>query len=81
MYMKNRCMILCPLIQPVYEASITEQVSNDTTTPEVQDPNYIRCQIFYEIPERLYTIECEGYVDKDCKSLTDETTIKYLTDG
>ena len=39
--------------QLVYEENITEQVLNDTTTPEVQDPTYIRWQIFDEIPERL----------------------------
>ncbi|KAK8893673.1 hypothetical protein M9Y10_022100 [Tritrichomonas musculus] len=37
--------------------------------------------IFDEIPERLYTIECEGYADKNGKPLDDETTIKHLTDG
>lgn len=44
-----------------------------------QDPTYIRCQIYNEIPERLYSIECEGYVDKNGKPLDNETTIKHLT--
>ena len=28
--------------QPVYEENIAEQVLHDTTTPEIQDPIYIR---------------------------------------
>ena len=67
--------------QLVYEENITEQVLNDTTTPEVQDPTYIRWQIFDEITERIYTIQCEGYIDKDGKPLNDETSIKHLTSG
>ena len=67
--------------QLVYEENITEQVLNDTTTPEVQDPTYIRCQIFDEIPERVSTIQCEGYIDKNGNPLDDETSIKHLTSG
>ena len=37
--------------------------------------------MFDEIPERLYTIQCEGYFDKNDKPLKDETSIKHLTSG
>lgn len=30
---------------------------------------------------RLYSRECEGYIDKNEKQLVDETSIKHLTDG
>ena len=45
------------------------------------DPCYIRWQMFDEIPERVYTIECEGYVDKNGNPLDDEDSIKHLTNG
>ena len=59
---------------------IEEQVVNEQPV-EVQDPCYIRWQMFDEIPERVYNIECEGYVDKNGKPLYDEESIKYLTNG
>lgn len=31
-------------------------------------------QNYDEIPERVYTIECEKYVDKNKKILSDETS-------
>lgn len=35
--------------------------------------------IFDEIHERVYTVWCEGYFDKNGKSLDDEASMKYLT--
>ena len=35
--------------------------------------------MFDEIPEREYTIHCEGYFNKNSNPLDDKTTIKYLT--
>lgn len=32
-------------------------------------------------PERIYTIECEGYFDKNGDQLDDEISIKLLTNG
>ena len=58
-----------------------EPAVNDTTTPGAQDLTYKRWQIFDEIPERVYTIQCEGYIDNDGKPLDDETSIKHLTSG
>lgn len=46
-----------------------------------QDPTYIRWQIFDEIPEWVYTRECEGYFDKNGNPLTDDESIKHLISG
>ena len=51
-----------------------QQVMNETT-----DPTYIRLKVLDEIPERVYTIKCEGYFDKNGNPLTDEESIKHLT--
>ena len=45
---------------------------------ETTDPTYIRWQIFDEIPERVYTIQSDGYNVKEGQSLNDEASIKYL---
>ncbi len=37
--------------------------------------------MFDEIPERSYSIECEGYFDKKGHPFNDETSIKHLTSG
>ncbi len=37
--------------------------------------------MFDEIPGRLYTIECEGYIDRKGNPLDDETMIKHPTIG
>ena len=37
--------------------------------------------MFDEIPEQFYTIECDGYFDKNGKPLDDETSIKHFTSG
>ena len=37
--------------------------------------------MFDEIPEWLYTIECEGYFDKNGNPLEDEESIKHLISG
>ena len=37
--------------------------------------------MFDEIPDRVSTIQCEGYFDKNGKPLKDETTIENITDG
>ena len=58
---------------------LKQQVEPIPAPEEVQDPSYIRWQMFDEIPERLYTIECEGYFDKNSKPLDDEKKIKHLT--
>ena len=60
---------------------IEEQAEPIPTPEEVQDPSYIQWQMFNEISERLYTIEWEGYFDKNCKTLDDETTIKHQSSG
>lgn len=65
--------------QPVI--TFAEGNAEEISTPEVQNPVYIWWQIFDEIPKWVYTIEGEGYFNKDDKPLNDETTIKYLTDG
>ena len=48
---------------------------------ELQDLCYMRWQMFDEIPERVYTIQCEDYFDKNDKPLDDEESIKHLTSG
>ena len=60
---------------------LKQQIEPIPTPEEVHDPSYIRWQMFDEIPERLYTIQCEGYFDKNGHPLEDETTIKHLTNG
>ena len=60
---------------------LKQQIEPIPTPEEVHDPSYIRWQMFDEIPERLYTIQCEGYFDKNDKPLKDETSIKHLTSG
>ncbi len=59
---------------------LKQQIEPIPTPEQVQDPCYIRWQMFDEIPERLCTIECEGYFDNG-KPLDDETTIKHLISG
>lgn len=54
---------------------------NETMASEVQDPTYIRWLIYDEIPKRLYTIESEGYFDKNGTPLENEISIKNLTGG
>ena len=61
--------------------TLKQQVEPIPTPEEIHDPSYIRWQMFDEIPERLYTIQCEGYFDKNDKPLKDETSIKHLTSG
>lgn len=39
---------------------------------EEQDPTYIQWLIYDEIPKRLYTIEGEGYFEKNGTSLENE---------
>ena len=56
-----------------------EPEPEQTSQEELQDPCYIRWQMFDEIPERIYTIQCEGYFDKNNNPLNDEESIKYLT--
>ena len=46
---------------------LKQQIEPIPTPEEVHDPSYIRWQMFDEIPERLYTIRCEGYFDKNGK--------------
>ena len=58
-----------------------ERVNPILTPKEVQNPSYIQWQIFDDIPERVYTIQCEGYFDKNGYPLDDETTTKHLTSG
>ena len=48
---------------------------------ETTDPTYIRIQILDEIPELVYTKECESNVDKNGNPLSDEEWIRYLTNG
>ena len=61
------------------KANIIEQTVKEH--PEQIDPTYIRWQMFDEIPERFYTIQCDGYVDMNGKPLTNEASIKHLTSG
>ncbi|KAK8882635.1 hypothetical protein M9Y10_045277 [Tritrichomonas musculus] len=58
---------------------LKQQVEPIPAPEEVQDPE--RWQMFDEIPERVYNIECEGYVDKNDKPLDNEEFIKYLING
>lgn len=37
--------------------------------------------IFDKIPERVYTMECDRYVDKNKLPINDEMPIKHLTSG
>ena len=60
---------------------LKQQVEPISTPEEVQNPSYIRWQMFDEILERLYTIECEGYFDKNGNPLEDEESIKHLISG
>ena len=61
--------------------TVKETVNTEVKETDETDPTYIRWQIFDEIPERIYTIQCDGYVDKNGQPLSDETTIKHLTSG
>lgn len=44
-----------------------------------KDASYLRWQIFDEVPERSYAIQCDGYFDEDEKPLTCETSINHFT--
>ena len=58
---------------------LKQQVEPIPTPEEFHHPSYIRWQMFDEIPQRLYTIQCEGYIDNKGKPLNDETLIKHFT--
>lgn len=61
--------------------AITSNVNNLAITSEPPNPNYIQWQMFDDIPERVYTIECEGYIDKNGRYIDDESSLKHLTNG
>ena len=49
------------------------------TSNEQQNPYYIQWQMFDDDPERVYTIEFEGYSNKNGRYLDDEASLKHLT--
>ena len=51
------------------------------TKQEEQDTYYLSWQIFDDVPERRYTIHCNGYFDKDNLELTSESSIMHLING
>ena len=51
-----------------------------STIQEEQDLGYLSWQIFDDVPERHYTIHCNGYFDKDDHELIYESSIRHLTD-
>ena len=66
------------------KANDTEKETINNTTNEVaqtDDSTYFRWEIFDEIPERVYNIQCECYVDTNAQPLNDETSIKHLING
>lgn len=79
------------VFDPVYEgveyisiSDFMEEEQKETpkqTRQEEQDPGYLSWQIFDDVPERHYTIHCNGYFDKNEHELTYESSIRHLTNG
>lgn len=62
-------------------SKVIEIIADSSAKAESQNLSYKRLQLFDEISEHIYIIDCGWYIDKDGKPLDDETSIKHLIDG